>query len=160
MLIREVSENSVVIEQSISWLLRVIEWKIWTDIHDHLSSKPPTHHRMKSLSGLAQSTIPHCDRTRSIIRRGDVDSDWSPSPLSLSEHTEIGIEGKQLRGKTLFKDDLALWMGLVLQHQTPSDYSEWRRVLVAHWERGVEELSSIAAQEGDWIRTLNACLPN
>ena len=127
-----------------------------------LSSKPLTHHRMKSLSGLAQSTEDHIARIGLglSIRRGEVDSDWSPKPLSLSEHTEIGIEGKQLRGKTLFKDDLALWMGLVLQHQVPSGYADWRKVLIAHWERGVEELSSIAAQEGDWIRTLNACLPN
>ena len=126
-----------------------------------LSSKPLTHHRMKSLSGLAQSTEDHIARIGLglSIRKGEVSNEWFPKPLSLSEHGEMAIEGKQLRGKTLFKDDLALWMGLILQHQTPSDYVDWRKIMIAHWERGVEELASIAAKEGDWISTLHACLP-
>ena len=70
-----------------------------------------------------------------------------------------GPSGNALKGKTLFKDDIEIWLALILHHQRPSDYSEWRRVIVSHWERGVEELSEIASREGDWIRTLQSCLP-
>jgi hypothetical protein len=69
------------------------------------------------------------------------------------------IKEKHLRGRTLFKDDLALWMALTLRNQTPADYDEWRQVMRAHWERGVEILMSKNVVEGDWLRTIRACLP-
>ena len=57
-----------------------------------LSSKPLTHHRMKSLSGLAQSTEDHIARIGlglSIRRARSIPT----GPVPFSEHTEIGIEG-------------------------------------------------------------------
>ena len=69
------------------------------------------------------------------------------------------INEKHLRGHTLFKDDLPLWMALILTKQSPADYNEWRQVMRTHWERGVEILMSKSVVEGDWLRTIRACLP-
>ena len=127
-----------------------------------LSSRPITHSRMKMLASIAQSTEDHIARMGLALslRRGGVEPGWKPSPFR-GEGAYSGLNTeKQLRGKTLFKDGLALWMALALRHETPKDYGEWRRVMIAHWERGVEELASIAAREGDWVRTLRACLPS
>ena len=41
----------------------------------------------------------------------------------------------------------------------PADYDEWRQVMRAHWERGVEILMGKNVVEGDWLRTIRACLP-
>ena len=126
-----------------------------------LSSHSITHSRLKGLSTIAQSTEDHISRVGMAlsIRMGAVEVGWKPTESA----NEVGLakifNEKHLKGKTLFKGELPLWMALVLRNQQPADYSEWRRVIVAHWERGVEELASIAEREGDWIRILQACLP-
>ena len=97
-----------------------------------LQSKPLTHFRLKNLSAIAQT----------------------------SEEDIGNINAKLLRGQTLFKEDLALWMGLTLRHQIPSDYEEWRLILRSHWERGVEMLAKVSDEEDDWLLVVKSCLPN
>ena len=126
-----------------------------------LSSNPITHLRLKRLGELAQSTEDHVSRLAMAlsVRAGAVPPDWAPNPDEEEGESATGFKEKHLKGSTLFKDDLGLWMALTLKHQEPQDYLAWRRVLIAHWERGVEELSMISKREGDWIRTVHACLP-
>ena len=126
-----------------------------------LQSKPLTHLRLKNLSTLAQTSEDHISRLGMglSLASGEVETDWSPT-ARVSEN-EIGdINAKQLRGKTLFKEDLSLWMALTLRHQTPANYEEWRLVLRSHWERGVEMLSDVASKEEDWLLVVNSCMPS
>ena len=126
-----------------------------------LQSNPLTHFRLKNLSELAQTTEDHISRLGMglSMASGRVDADWLPTPIN--SEIEIGRWiGKQLRGRTLFKDDLTLWMALALRHQTPSDYEEWRLILRSHWERGVEMLAKVSAEEDDWLLVVKSCLPN
>ena len=126
-----------------------------------LQSNPLTHFRLKNLSALAETTEDHISRLGMglSMASGRVDADWLPTPIN--SEIEIGRWiGKQLRGRTLFKDDLTLWMALVLRHQTPSDYEEWRLILRSHWERGVEMLAKVSAEEDDWLLVVKSCLPN
>ena len=125
------------------------------------TSDPITHSRLKSLSALSQSTEDHISRIGLALslRRGALEGGWTPTKSDWEIDSAGSYHEKHLKGKTLFKDDIEIWLALILHHQRPSDYSEWRRVIVSHWERGVEELSEIASREGDWIRTLQSCLP-
>ena len=126
-----------------------------------LQSKPLTHFRLKNLSAIAQTSEDHISRLGMglSMASGRVDADWLPTPIN--SEIEIGRWiGKQLRGRTLFKDDLTLWMALALRHQTPSDYEEWRLILRSHWERGVEMLAKVSAEEDDWLLVVKSCLPN
>ncbi len=126
-----------------------------------LQSNPLTHFRLKNLSALAETTEDHISRLGMglSMASGRVDADWLPTPIN--SEIEIGRWiGKQLRGRTLFKDDLTLWMALALRHQTPSDYEEWRLILRSHWERGVEMLAKVSAEEDDWLLVVKSCLPN
>ena len=126
-----------------------------------LQSKPLTHFRLKNLSAIAQTSEDHISRLGMglSMASGRVDADWLPTPANYSE-AEGDINAKQLRGRTLFKDDLTLWMALALRHQTPSDYEEWRLILRSHWERGVEMLAKVSAEEDDWLLVLKSCLPS
>ena len=126
-----------------------------------LQSNPLTHLRLKNLSTLAQTTEDHISRLGMglSMASGKVDADWLPTPRN-SEKDIGDINAKQLRGRTLFKDDLTLWMALALRHQTPSDYEEWRLILRSHWERGVEMLAKVSAEEDDWLLVVKSCLPN
>ena len=127
-----------------------------------LSSHSITHSRLKALATLAQSTEDHISRVGLAlsIRMGVVEAGWKPTESANERGLTSSFNEKHLKGKTLFKGELPLWVAPVLRIQQPVDYSEWRKVFVAHWERGVEELSAIAEREGDWIRTLHECLPN
>jgi hypothetical protein len=127
-----------------------------------MQSHPLTHSRLKLLASMAQSSEDHISRLGMAISMasGEVDLQWVPKP---TDDEKVDLERsspKHIRGKTLFKDDTPLWMALVMRHQSPDSYEEWRGVLKSHWERGVEELMAIATAEGDWVRTLRKCLPN
>ena len=127
-----------------------------------LNSHPLTHARLKFLSSIAQSTEDHISRVGLALslNRGEVEPGWVPSQFQVEGILVETFNQKHLKGRTLFKEELALWVALALRHQVPADYAEWRRVMIAHWERGVQELTAKAVSEGDWIRTLRACLPN
>ena len=127
-----------------------------------LQSKPLTHSRLKYLAAVAQTSEDHISRLGMglSMASGPVEVGWQPSEFNSEKSQTIDINEKQLRGKTLFKGDLAIWMVLTLRHQTPSDYDEWRQVMMSHWERGVEILMKRATEEGDWLRTIRACIPN
>lgn len=110
---------------------------------------------------MAQSSEDHISRLGMglSMAEGPVPLDWAPTALP-SENEQIDSDAsKHIRGRTLFKEELPIWMALALRHQNPVDYGEWRSLFRAHWERGVETLARIAAKEGDWLRVLNEAIP-
>ena len=125
-----------------------------------LQSHPVTHSRLKTLSELAQTSEDHISRLGLAlsISRNPPESDWTPTVTESEIDLVSDIAGKHIRGRTLFKDDLQLWMALLLRGQQPRDYEEWRTSLRLHWERGVEILMSKALENGDWLRTMKACI--
>ena len=126
----------------------------------NLTSNTITFYRLKKLASLAQTSEDHISRLGMALSlaEGSIQSDWMPIFISHENRDEIGTSTKQIRGRTLFKEELHIWMALTLRHQTPSDYDDWRQVLRAHWERGVQQISLRSFEEGDWIRTLNSML--
>ena len=126
-----------------------------------LQSRPLTHARLKYLAALAQTSEDHISRLGLAlsIASGPADTDCEPSRIQSEDGLVDDINEKHLRGRTLFKDDLSLWMALTLRNQSPADYDEWRQVMRAHWERGVEILMGKNVVDGDWLRTIRACLP-
>ena len=126
-----------------------------------LKSRSITHARLKYLAALAQTSEDHVSRLGLAlsIANGPVDANWRSSRMHSENNLVDEINEKHLRGRTLFKDDLALWMALILKSQSPTDYDEWRQVMRAHWERGVEILMAKNIVEGDWLRTIRACMP-
>ena len=128
----------------------------------NLESTILTHARLKQIASSAQSTEDHISRLALALSlaSGPIELDWEPERMSAETDLFSVITGKQIRGKTLFKDDLPIWMALALQYHRPDGYSEWRKLMVCHWERGVQILAERSIAEGDWIRTLRACLPN
>ena len=122
-----------------------------------------TNARLKYLSNIAEISEDHISRIGLgiSISKGEVSLNWSPND-SQYENTMLGILNKEkhIRGKTLFKDDLSLWLALILQHQNPGDYNSWRKIFISHWERGVEMLAVEAVKEKNWIKILNSFCPN
>ena len=127
-----------------------------------LQSSPLTHSRLKYLAAMAHTSEDHISRLGMglSLAEGKVDSVWSTKSISSEVGLLDSMNEKKLRGRTLFKDELAIWMALVLRHQTPADYDEWRQVMRSHWERGVEILMEKSIDSGDWLLTIRACLPN
>ena len=123
-------------------------------------STPLTNSRLKYLSNIAQITEDHVSRIGLglSISKGNIRTDWKPSELE-NENSIISNSSKEkhLRSKTLFKDELPIWLGLILQYQNPGDYNSWRTISKLHWERGVEILMEKSLENGDWIRTINSC---
>ena len=123
-------------------------------------STPLTNSRLKYLSNIAQITEDHVSRIGLglSISKGNVSTDWKPSELE-NENSIISHSSKEkhLRSKTLFKDELPTWLGLILQYQNPGDYNSWRTISKLHWERGVELLMEKSLENSDWIRTINSC---
>ena len=106
-------------------------------------STPLTNSRLKYLSSIAEITEDHVSRIGLglSISKGNITTDWKPSELE-NENSIISNSSKEkhLRSKTLFKDELPIWLGLILQYQNPGDYNSWRTISKLHWERGVELL--------------------
>ena len=123
-------------------------------------STPLTNSRLKYLSSIAGITEDHISRIGLglSISKGDITTDWKPSELE-NENSIISNSSKEkhLRSKTLFKDELPIWLGLILQYQNPGDYNSWRTISKLHWERGVELLMKKSLENSDWIRTINSC---
>lgn len=132
-----------------------------------LTSDPLTHRRLKHFAGLAQTSEDIVSRIAlglSIGREHMPTDGWAPSPLSAEieapEDASI-TKGKVLKCKTLLKtEEDALLVRAVLQHRECMfpDQRTWRNKITEHWERGVQELTRIAAGEDDWVRIMAAVM--
>jgi len=64
------------------------------------------------------------------------------------------VTGKSIRGKTMFKEDLALFLVLLAKNEPHAQKEDLRELFTAHWERGIEQLyESYDGQ--DWVEFLN-----
>jgi hypothetical protein len=125
-----------------------------------LQSTKLTHHRLKILGEMAQSSEDHVSRLALSlsIADGPIESNFSPELLPHEKTLQLNNSEKQLRGKTLFKEDLILFVSALLQKETPEDYSQLRSLIIAHWERGIEMLTIIKTEKKDWIEVVEECL--
>jgi hypothetical protein len=125
-----------------------------------LQSTKLTHHRLKILAEMAQTSEDHVSRLALSlsIADGPIESNFSPEFLPHEKTLQLNNSEKQLRGKTLFKEDLILFVSALLQKETPENYSQLRSLIIAHWERGIEMLTIIKTEKRDWIEVVEECL--
>ena len=115
-----------------------------------------THARLKHLAakiGVTEDIVSRLALGISI-REGKISEDWKPK----ENHDEILQEvkgGKSLRGKTLFKNELPLWMMLLSKVEGKLEsIDDARSKFILHWERGIELIS--ASDDGsDWIHLIS-----
>ena len=120
------------------------------------TSSIDTHSRLKDLNehfGMTDDIVSRLAISISL-QNGPIKADWSVTPYDGMHHI---ITGKSIRGKTMFKEDLALWLVLIALHEPDCKQEELRLKFLQHWERGVELLSSDIVKE-DWIETLDSLL--
>ena len=124
-----------------------------------LSSSKLTHARLKHFSKIAQTSEDHISRIGMAlsIKKGPISFDWKPSDLGKNEVPMSVLTSKQIRGKTIFKEDLLIFIALANQHQlTEVHDNQWRSLMNLHWERGVQTLTEISSGQNDWLRILAA----
>ena len=115
-----------------------------------------THSRIKKLAakiGVSEDIISRLALGISI-REGSVSEKWVPTKINDETISENISSGKSLKGKTLFKNELALWMILLSNVEGKMDSIEAaRRKFILHWERGVELITKEDNGE-DWINLI------
>jgi DNA sulfur modification protein DndE len=117
-----------------------------------LTSSIDTHSRLKDLQehfGMTDDIVSRLAISYSL-KQGPVEDDWEVEPY---EGIHKIVTGKSIRGKTMFKDDLALWLVLMAIHEPNLGEESIRMKFVQHWERGVQLLASNLEHE-DWIETI------
>lgn len=120
------------------------------------TSSIDTHSRLKDLNehfGMTDDIVSRLAISISL-QNGPIEADWSVTPYDGMHHI---ITGKSIRGKTMFKEDLALWLVLIGLHEPDCKQEELRLKFLQHWERGVELISS-TIKEQDWIETVSGLL--
>ena len=118
-----------------------------------LMSSIDTHSRLKDLQdhfGMTDDIVSRLAIAYSM-KQGPVEDDWTVSPYKGIHKI---VTGKSIRGKTMFKDDLALWLVLIAIHEPEIADDQIRMKFIQHWERGVEMFSN-SVKKDDWIETIN-----
>ena len=119
-----------------------------------------THSRIKTLAakiGVSEDIISRLALGVSI-REGPVSDDWKPTKFKEESILEDISSGKSLKGRTLFKKELALWMVLLSRVEGKMESIDIARSkFILHWERGVEMITKEDDGE-DWIFLINNLL--
>ena len=118
-----------------------------------LTSSIPTHQRLKDLSkhfGCSEDILSRFAMSLSMTA-GEVSTEWSPEPIS--EGLTV-INGKSIRGKTLFKSELALFLVMLAVAEPSAEPHHVRELFRLHWERGVEMMSE-GMEGNDWLEYLS-----
>ena len=121
-----------------------------------LTSSIDTHSRLKDLQdhfGMTDDIVSRLAIAYSL-KQGPVEDDWEVEPY---EGIHKIVTGKSIRGKTMFKEDLALWLVLMAIHEPNLAEQSIRMKFVQHWERGVQLLVSNLKDE-DWIETIEGMI--
>ena len=115
-----------------------------------------THARLKHLAakiGVTEDIVSRLALGISI-REGKMPDNWKPKENKNEVLQEVK-GGKSLRGKTLFKSELPLWMILLSKVEGKLEsIDDVRSKFVLHWERGIE-LISRADDGSDWIHLIS-----
>jgi hypothetical protein len=123
-----------------------------------LTSSVTTHNRLKALAkvfGTSEDLISRLAISYSL-RQGPLSKGWEPSHL---EGAMEVLTGKSIRGKTMFKDDLSLFLVMLAHHEPNANIDDARELFIGHWERGVEHLLELHEGE-DWVQMLNGLVQN
>lgn len=120
-----------------------------------------THSRLKYLGskfGVTEDIVSRLALGISI-REGKAPDEWKPSAMKGKSQIEVS-SGKSLRGKTLFKNELPLWVLLLSNVEGELDsIEEVRSKFIIHWERGIEMI--IESDDGkDWIHLISSLAVN
>jgi len=122
-----------------------------------LTSKLITHSRLKHLSakiGVTEDIVSRLALGLSL-KDGPVEDDWAPTQFKNEQLVEVKT-GKSLRGKTLFKQELALWLVALSRVEGKMDsIDEERAKFILNWERGVQMISE-QDDGSDWIHLINS----
>ena len=117
-----------------------------------IMSSELSHARLKHLAakiGVTEDIISRLALGVSI-REGKIPNDWQPKKKE-NETLQQVLTGKSLRGKTLFKNELPLWMMLLSNAEGKLEsIDEARSKFILHWERGIELISN-HDDESDWV---------
>ena len=115
-----------------------------------------THARLKHLAvkfGVTEDIVSRLALGISI-REGKVPKNWEPKENKYDRLREVK-GGKSLRGKTLFKNELPLWMVLLSRTEGRlQSIDEARSKFILHWERGIEMISK-SDDGSDWIHLIS-----
>ena len=121
-----------------------------------IMSSELSHARLKYLAakiGVTEDIISRLALGVSI-REGKIPDDWQPSKKE-KENLQQVTTGKSLRGKTLFKNELSLWMMLLSNAEGKlKSIDDARSKFILHWERGIELISN-HDDESDWIHLIS-----
>lgn len=118
-----------------------------------LTSSIPTHQRLKDLSkhfGCSEDIISRFAMSLSM-KAGEVSTEWSPEPIT--EGLTV-INGKSIRGKTIFKSELPLFLVMLAVAEPNARNDAVRELFRLHWERGVEMISQ-GMEGNDWLEYLS-----
>ena len=123
-----------------------------------LSSTIITHCRLKHYSRIAETTEDNISRIGLglSLSMGPINLDWKPSALGNIDAPITVDSGKNIRGKTLFKEDLLIFIALANKNQKIDTYEEYRGVLRAHWERGVQLITEKSNGSSEWITIIES----
>ena len=122
-----------------------------------IMSSKLTHSRLKILAGKISVTENIVSRLALGVsmRLGKVPDGWKSSKFDGEIIHEVD-SGKSLKGKTLFKNELALWMILLSNVEGKLEsIDDARSKFILHWERGVELISKQDSDE-DWIHLISS----
>ena len=115
-----------------------------------------THSRLKHLAakiGVTEDIVSRLALGISI-REGKISDNWKPKE-NKNEMLQEVKGGKSLRGKTLFKSELPLWMVLLSRTEGKLEsIDEARSKFILHWERGIELISK-SDDGSDWIHLIS-----
>ena len=115
-----------------------------------------THARLKHLAakiGVTEDIVSRLALGISI-REGKISDNWKPKE-NKNELLQEVKGGKSLRGKTLFKSELPLWMVLLSQTEGKLEsIDDVRSKFILHWERGIELISK-SDDGSDWIHLIS-----
>ena len=118
-----------------------------------LTSSIPTHQRLKDLSkhfGCSEDIISRFAMSLSM-KAGEVSTEWRPEPIT--EGLTV-INGKSIRGKTMFKSELSLFLVMLAVAEPNAQHDSVRELFRLHWERGVEMMSE-GMEGNDWLEYLS-----
>ena len=84
------------------------------------------------------------------MKAGPVNQPWEAQPIS--EGLTV-LNGKSIRGKTLFKSELALFLVMLAIAEPEAEPHHARDLFRLHWERGVEMMVDDMG-DLDWLEYL------
>jgi hypothetical protein len=119
-----------------------------------LMSSLQTHQRLKDLKevfGCSEDIVSRLAISLSM-RAGAMPLAWEPQTIQSGLTV---LNGKSIRGKTLFKSELPLFLVMLAVAEPQCPPERVREMFQLHWERGVEMMSNELGN-GDWLEYLAA----